>query len=176
MQGKRCVLSSQYDVAMHIPLIKPGRNSPGFPLLLLIVCLSLLLAAQTAHARQAMLLPVAPLQLNQHTVQAEVAATEASRNQGLMFRTSLPPDQGMLFVFQAPTRSCFWMKNTLIPLSIAFIDNDGRIINILDMQPQSLENHCPDRAMQFALEMPQGWFRKAGVRSGDLVSGLPATD
>ncbi|TCV01642.1 hypothetical protein EV686_102355 [Paracandidimonas soli] len=159
----------------QIPFPKPGQKSPGFLLFLLLVFL-FLSQADRAHARQAMLLPTASLTLKQREIRVEVAATDASRNQGLMFRTSLPPDHGMLFAFDTPSRTCFWMKNTLIPLSIAFIDGTGRIINILDMQPHSLDNHCPESAMRYALEMPKGWFRDAGIEAGDKVEGLPAAN
>jgi len=134
------------------------------------------LAANTAYAQERMLLPTTTLTLHQRNILVEVAATEASRNLGLMFRQSLPPDQGMLFVFDAPTAACFWMKNTLIPLSIAFIDETGKIINILDMQPHSLDNHCPADPMRYAVEMPQGWFQQAGVSAGDTIKGIPAAN
>ena len=157
---------------------KPELKRSGFLLFLFALLLgtTLLLANRQVYAQQqqAMLLPTTSLKLQQRQILVEIAATEASRNQGLMFRTSLPDDQGMLFVFDTPSRSCFWMKNTLIPLSIAFIDQAGKIINILDMQPQSLDNHCPAATMQYALEMPQGWFRDAGIQAGDSVQNLPA--
>ncbi len=120
-----------------------------------------------------MLLPTAQIQVGPHTVQAEVAATDASRSYGLMNRASLPADHGMLFVFDALGTPCFWMKNTPLPLSIAFIDPRGVIVNIADMQPHSLDTHCPAAPIAFALEMEQGWFRRHQVKAGTLVSKLP---
>ncbi len=120
-----------------------------------------------------MLLPTAQLQIGPHTVQAEVAATEASRSYGLMNRASLPPDHGMLFVFESVGMPCFWMKNTPLPLSIAFLDTSGRIVNIADMQPYSLDNHCPTGPIAYALEMEQGWFRQRQIKAGSVVTNLP---
>lgn len=160
---------------MRIPFYKPGPQRSGFLVFLAFITLLLLpLAYSNVHAQQRMLLPTTALKLQQHEILVEVAATEASRNQGLMYRTSLGHNQGMLFVFEESSLSCFWMKNTLIPLSIAFIDEQGKIINIMDMQPHSLDNHCPKASMRYALEMPQGWFHKLGIGSGDAVTGLPA--
>lgn len=122
---------------------------------------------------QQMLLPTTELAIGPLRIHAEVAATDASRNHGLMHRTSLPPDQGMLFVFQQPASQCFWMKNTPLPLSIAFIDPQGIILNITDMQPYSTAAHCSSGAALYALEMHQGWFIQRQVRAGQTLSGLP---
>lgn len=122
---------------------------------------------------QAMLLPVAELKIAQYTVQAEVAATEASRSYGLMHRASLLPNHGMLFVFDGAAGHCFWMKNTPLPLSIAFIAADGSILNIADMQPYSEEGHCPTAPALYALEMQQGWFRERKIQAGEQVLNLP---
>lgn len=130
------------------------------------------LALGTAQA-QSMLLPTAEILVGPQKVHVEVAATEAARTQGLMGRPSLPPNQGMLFVFEAPGSVCFWMKNTPLPLSIAFIDAAGKIINIADMQPHTLDSHCPAGPMLYALEMQQGWFRQHQIKAGALVKGLP---
>ncbi|MGB3288397.1 MAG: DUF192 domain-containing protein, partial [Burkholderiaceae bacterium] len=105
--------------------------------------------------------------------QAEVAATDDSRAQGLMNRASLPESHGMLFVFDNPTTTCFWMKNTPLPLSIAFIDVRGTVVNIADMQPRTLDAHCPTAPMLYALEMRQGWFRERLIQAGAAVQGLP---
>src|SRR3546814_3344166 len=99
-----------------------------------------------------MLLPTAQLSIGSHKIQAEVAATDASRANGLMNRASLPENHGMLFVFDGPTTTCFWMKNTPLPLSIAFIDSKGMIVNIADMQPHTLDPHCPKAPVTHALE------------------------
>lgn len=127
----------------------------------------------TSWSQQAMHLPQVQLHVAGHAVQAEIAATEASQRQGLMYRKSLPADHGMLFVFEQAGPFCFWMKNTLVPLSIAFIAADGRIVNIADMQPLSEASHCPAKPVLYALEMQQGWFRHHHVHAGQAVTGIP---
>lgn len=111
-------------------------------------------------------LPMVALQAGIHLVKAEVADDERKRAIGLMFRESLAPNHGMLFVFREKAGHCFWMRNTLIPLSIAFLDDDGTIVNIEDMAPRSEDSHCPKRPVRFALEMEQGWFAKRGLAAG----------
>jgi uncharacterized membrane protein (UPF0127 family) len=111
-------------------------------------------------------LPMVALQAGIHLVKAEVADDERKRAIGLMFRESLAPNHGMLFVFREKAGHCFWMRNTLIPLSIAFLDDDGTIVNIEDMAPRSEDSHCPKRPVRFALEMEQGWFGKRGLAAG----------
>lgn len=120
-----------------------------------------------------MLLPFAELTVGQRTVQAEIARTPEARRRGLMERRSLAPNHGMLFVFDEDDRHCFWMKDTPLPLSIAFIDAQGRIVSIQDMQPHQLQTHCPPQPVRYALEMAQGWFLHAGVLVGDTASPLP---
>ena len=90
-----------------------------------------------------------------------------------MFRTVMPTGDGMLFVFEQPGQQCFWMKNTLIPLSVAFIADDGRIVNIDEMKPQTLDSHCSAKPVRYVLEMNQGWFARKGIKSGFKVSGEP---
>jgi len=113
-----------------------------------------------------------PLKINGHAIRAEVANTDASRRQGLMFRERLDENAGMVFIYEARGRHAMWMKNTLIPLSVAFIDNQGRIINIEEMQPQTEQSHAAAGEASYALEMNQGWFRKRGIKPGDRVVGL----
>lgn len=127
----------------------------------------------TLAAAQPMLLPVTELELGNKKVQAEVAATANSRAYGLMHRQSLLKNHGMLFVFQERAMHCFWMKNTPLPLSIAFIDDDGTILNIADMQPNSLDSHCPAAPARYALEMKQGWFQQHRINAGQTVKYLP---
>lgn len=115
-------------------------------------------------------LPTVTLRVGAHAVQAEHAATPEALREGLMHRTAMAADAGMLFELGEPDIHCFWMKNTLIPLSIAFIDQDGRIIDIQDMQPRSLDPHCPPAPVTQALEMNQGWFTRADVRVGERVT------
>lgn len=133
--------------------------------------LSLLLAAAPALAQQPVLRTV-ELGAGMHLIRAELADSDATRSLGLMQRTSLAPNGGMLFLFGAPGRYCMWMKNTLLPLSVAFIDETGAIVNIEDMRPRTEESHCAERAVPYALEMRQGWFRERGIRAGFRLRGL----
>jgi uncharacterized membrane protein (UPF0127 family) len=103
-------------------------------------------------------------------IQLEIARTEAERARGLMHRTALPDGEGMLFVFDRDQILSFWMKDTLIPLSIAFISYDGRIMEIYDMQPQDLNAIHSGRSVRYALEVPQGWFERAGITAGDRLN------
>ncbi len=130
----------------------------------------LLLGATTATF--AADLPSVELSIKEQRLVAEVAATEATRTTGLMNRFSLQPDHGMLFVFREPQPQAFWMKNTYVPLSIAFIGSDGRILNIADMAPQTETTHPSRGPALFALEMRKGWFAQHGIGEGDLVAGL----
>jgi len=115
------------------------------------------------------MLPIATLQSGIHLIRAEVASSPQQRASGLMFRKSMEPNHGMLFVFPEKAGHCFWMRNTSIPLSIAFLDDDGTIVNIADMQPHSEASHCPLRAVRYALEMEQGWFARRGVEPGSRL-------
>ena len=117
-------------------------------------------------------LPTVELKIKGHRVLAEVAASEESRTTGLMYRFSLKPDSGMLFVFRNPQPLAFWMKNTYVPLSIAFIDAEGRIVNIEDMAPQTEATHSSRGLALYALEMKKGWFAQRGIGAGDRVDGL----
>ena len=118
-------------------------------------------------------LPVAQLSAGMHAVRAEVAADMASRMTGLMHRASMPANAGMLFIFDETTTHCMWMKNTLIPLSVAFLDDAGAIINVEDMQPHSEQSHCARRPARYALEMNRGWFAQRGIKPGLKLGGLP---
>lgn len=131
----------------------------------------MLLAAANAFAQPQPTLPRVQLQAGIHLIHAEVAADNTTRAKGLMFRERLGPNEGMLFVFQAASTQCFWMRNTLVPLSIAFVDDDGSIVNIEDMQPKTEDSHCSARPVRYALEMEQGWFRKKGLAAGARLSG-----
>jgi uncharacterized membrane protein (UPF0127 family) len=113
------------------------------------------------------------LQAGMHVVHAEVARTPLQTQTGMMFRREMAQHEGMLFVFDSPARRCFWMKNTILPLSIAFIADDGRIVNLADMQPQSEASHCATEPVRYALEMNQGWFAKRGVKPGMRIGGTP---
>jgi uncharacterized protein len=124
-------------------------------------------------ARAAGELPVVALTINGQKITAEVATTPEQRATGLMHRFSLRPDHGMLFVFERAEPQAFWMKNTFIPLSIAFIGPDGRIVNIDDMAPQDERLHWSRSRALYALEMRKGWFAERGIKAGDAVLGMP---
>ena len=113
------------------------------------------------------------LSAGMHNIRAEVARTPQQTQTGMMWRREMAPHEGMLFVFDALEKRCFWMKNTLLPLSIAFIADDGRIVSLSDMQPQSEESHCSAEPVRFALEMNQGWFAKRGIKPGFKLKGPP---
>jgi uncharacterized membrane protein (UPF0127 family) len=141
------------------------------PLAALIAALAWLPAAQAQDAPQK--LGTVRLNAGMHLITAEVAQTPDQRQIGLMHRPSMPTNDGMLFVFEAPGMNCFWMRNTLLPLSIAFVADDGTIVNIEDMQPQTDASHCPKKPVRYALEMNQGWFAKRGVQAGQKLGGGP---
>ncbi len=117
-------------------------------------------------------LPTMPLNAGIHLVQAEIANTSETRTIGLMHRKKLGANDGMLFVFPDLARHCMWMRNTLVPLSVAFIDERGVILNIADMQPLNEESHCAAGPARFALEVNQGWFAAKGIKAGARISGI----
>lgn len=118
-------------------------------------------------------LPTTRLTAGIHLITAEVAATDPARMRGLMFRERLAPNSGMLFIFDDKAMQCMWMRNTFVPLSVAFIEDDGSIVNIEDMQPRTEASHCAKRPVRYALEMELGWFARRGLQSGSRLSGLP---
>ena len=124
----------------------------------------------TAHAQTPM--PRMELTAGFYRIEAEVAATQKNRMQGLMHRRSMPPNAGMVFVFTQEERHCMWMRNTFIPLSVAFIDEQGVIINIEDMQPQTENNHCAKVPARYALEMNLGWFAQRAIKPGTKLGGI----
>ena len=132
--------------------------------------LPLLLACLPAAVRAE--LPSVQLAAGMHLIQAEVANSMGTRMEGLMHRKSMPEGSGMVFVFDENATHCMWMKNTLIPLSVAFIDESGAIINIADMQPHSEQSHCATRPARYALEMNKGWFAQRGIKPGAKLRGL----
>ena len=117
-------------------------------------------------------LPAVQLSAGMHLIRAEVADSMGTRMEGLMHRKSMPEGAGMVFVFDELAPHCMWMKNTLIPLSVAFIDQAGAIINIADMQPHSEQSHCAARPARYALEMNKGWFAQRGIKPGARLRGL----
>ncbi len=117
-------------------------------------------------------LPLVQLQSGMYLVKAEVASDYSTRMQGLMMREKMAPNEGMLFVFPDREKQCMWMKNTLLPLSVAFIDEAGVILNIENMQPQTENSHCSAAAARYALEMNLGWFKAKNIKAGSKISGL----
>lgn len=116
-------------------------------------------------------LPRIKLQAGMHQIDTQVAQTPDQRSMGLMFRKDMPQHEGMLFVFEQPAKQCFWMKNTFLPLTAAFVAEDGTIVNLVDMKPQTTDSHCSEKPVRFVLEMNQGWFAKKGLKAGSRVSG-----
>ncbi len=134
---------------------------------------SLLAATLPAAGEEAMRFATSQVKVAGHPLKVEVASTEAQRDRGLMFRKSLGADEGMLFIFDDPGYYAMWMKNTLIPLSVAFIDRDGVILNVEDMKPQTLDAHTAAGPAIYAIETNVGWFARHKVKAGDKVTGLP---
>ena len=130
----------------------------------LLLCLTLALPSAWAEK--------ITLQIGKQTVHAEIADTPQSREHGLMQRNHLCADCGMLFIFEKVGRHSFWMKNTPLPLSIAFITADGTIINIAEMRPNTTDIHNAEEDVLYALEMRSGWFAQGGIKPGDRVQGL----
>ena len=118
-------------------------------------------------------LPTIELKTGIYRIQAELADTPKAREVGLMNRTSMPTNSGMLFVFEQKAGHCFWMNNTKISLSIAFIADDGKIVNIEEMQAETTNNHCPKAAVRYALEMNKQWFSERLIAPGAVIQGLP---
>jgi len=132
------------------------------------------LLACAAFAQEPQLnLPRVKLAAGMHVIDAQVAATPEQRMTGLMHRKEMPQHEGMLFVFEHPAQQCFWMKNTLLPLSVAFVADDGTIVNIDEMQPRTLGSHCSAKPVRYVLEMNKGWFAKKGIKAGARLEGPP---
>ena len=118
-------------------------------------------------------LPQIRLNAGIHNINAELASTPEQREIGLMFRPVMAANDGMLFVFERAGQQCFWMKNTLIPLSVAFVADDGSVVNIEAMKPQTLDGHCSIQPVRYVLEMNDGWFAKRGIKPGSKLHGAP---
>ena len=120
-------------------------------------------------------LPRTKITAGMYLIDTQVAATPEQRSTGLMFRPQMPQSEGMLFIFDHPSEQCFWMKNTLLPLTAAFVADDGTIVNLEDMKPQTTNSHCSKQPVRYVLEMNQGWFDKKGIKAGTKLSGQPFT-
>jgi uncharacterized membrane protein (UPF0127 family) len=164
---------------LRVRTARPARSATRasalislFSVLFLSLSLSLSLPAAAQSVPQPRL-RTETLQVRFFQIVAEIAETPQQRMLGLMGRRSLGAGQGMLFVFDAPEVQCFWMKNTPLPLTIAFIGPQGRVVNMADMEPLSEQSHCSREPVRFALEMERGWFRQRGILEGDAVTGGP---
>ena len=130
-------------------------------------------APAAAQGQPQMNLPRIEITAGMHRIEAQVAASPQERQTGLMHRKEMPAHEGMLFVFEQPATQCFWMKNTLLPLTAAFVEDDGTIANLADMKPQTLDSHCSAKPVRYVLEMNQGWFAKRGIQAGAKLGGAP---
>ena len=146
-------------------------------LLLGVISPTLFLVAATSHAQDdpQMNLQRVKLSAGVYQIDAQVALTPEQRQVGLMFRKDMPQHEGMIFVFEQPTQQCFWMKNTLLPLTAAFVADDGTIVNLADMKPQTTDAHCSEKPVRYVLEMNKGWFEKKGIKAGTKLGGQPFT-
>ena len=134
------------------------------------------IATCLAHAQEPQMeLQRIKLGAGMHQIDAQIAQTTDHRQIGLMWRKNMPINEGMLFIFEQPSQQCFWMKNTLLPLTAAFVADDGTIVNLADMKPQTTDPHCSKKPVRYVLEMNQGWFAKKGIKAGAKLSGLPNT-
>jgi uncharacterized membrane protein (UPF0127 family) len=147
-------------MSFTVPLLRRG-----------LLALALATAAATWAQDQPQNLAATTLKVGMHNIRAQLAITPMQRQIGLMHRREMPSHEGMLFVFDEPSQQCFWMRNTFIPLSIAFLADDGTVVNLADMKPQSDDSHCSAKPVRFVLEMNQGWFVKRGVKPGTRISG-----
>jgi uncharacterized membrane protein (UPF0127 family) len=126
-----------------------------------------------AQSKPQLDLPKIKLSAGMHLIDTQVASTPDQRATGLMFRQEMPQGEGMLFVFEEATPQCFWMKNTLLPLTAAFIADDGTIVNLANMKPQTTDSHCSAKPVRYVLEMNLGWFEKKGLKAGSKLGGPP---
>lgn len=126
---------------------------------------------QVAAQNQPQSLPTVQLTAGIHAIKAMVAQAPEERQMGLMYRRNMGANEGMLFIFETAAVQCFWMRNTPLPLSAAFIDDGGRVVNIADMKPETDDSHCSKKPVRYVLEMNQGWFARHGVNAGDKLGG-----
>ena len=134
-------------------------------------CLSLNTFVVFAQGTPQTQLPKATLNAGMHLIQVQLAQDFEQRQIGLMWRKEMPQNEGMLFVFDQPAVQCFWMRNTLIPLTAAFVADDGIIVNLIDMKPMNDASHCSQKPVRFVLEMNQGWFTKRNIQAGFKLTG-----
>jgi hypothetical protein len=156
-----------------MPLTTDSGKPRNRGLAFLLSCLALTASSALAQNAPQTNLPRAKLSAGMHQIDAQLALTPEQRQIGLMFRKDMPQTEGMLFVFEQPAQQCFWMKNTLLPLTAAFVADDGIIVNLADMKPQTTDSHCSEKPVRYVLEMNAGWFAKKGIKAGSRLSGQP---
>lgn len=139
----------------------------------LLLCLCCLFPGWSWAQQPQLQLPRTKLSAGMHLLDVQVAHTPQERQIGLMFRKDMPQHEGMLFIFEQAATQCFWMRNTLIPLTAAFVADDGTIVNLADMKPQSDDSHCSAKPVRYVLEMNQGWFSKRNIQAGFKLGGGP---
>jgi len=156
------------------PLHRATRLRSAALTVLLAAPLAVLLSLPTvrAIAAPAAALPTVELTAGIHLIHAELADNDSARMRGLMYRESLAPNHGMLFIFDETANHCMWMRNTVLPLSVAFIDNDGTIVNIEEMKARTDDTHCARHGVHYALEMAAGWYKAHGLSSGSVIKGI----
>ena len=147
--------------------------SVKLPFAPVLAALCLVLPAAQAQTGPQPRLPTIDLQAGMHIIKTELAISPEQQATGMMFRREMGTNEGMLFVNDEPAQRCFWMRNTLVPLSIAFLADDGTVVNVADMEPQSERSHCSAKPVRFALEMNRGWFAKRGIKAGSQLKGRP---
>lgn len=149
---------------MPRPLLSSSR--------LLMAGLISLAAALPASAQNQPQMNLQRVEINagMHRIDAQVAQSPQERQTGLMYRKEMPAHEGMIFVFEQPATQCFWMKNTLLPLTAAFVADDGTIVNLADMKPQTEDSHCSAKPVRYVLEMNQGWFAQKGIKAGSKLT------
>lgn len=138
-----------------------------------LLALSIVCVSALAQEGPQMNLPRTALTAGIYQIDTQLALTPEQREIGLMFRRDMPQQEGMLFVFEQPGTQCFWMKNTILPLTAAFVDDHGVIVNLADMKPQTTDSHCSDKPVRYVLEMNVGWFAKKGIKAGAKLGGKP---
>ena len=153
-----------FYASLHRPMTRPWR-------LLGVLALTWLSFNAVSQTGPQLNLPRTQLLAGMHRLDVQLAQTPEQRQIGLMWRKDMPQHEGMLFVFEQATTQCFWMRNTLIPLTAAFVEDDGTIVNLADMQPQKDDSHCSSKPVRFVLEMNQGWFAKRQIKAGYKLGG-----
>ena len=149
--------------SFNFPLTKPVAA--------LVLALPAFIGSASAQPTPQTNLPRLTLSAGIHQFEVQLATTQQQQEIGLMFRTTMPQGEGMLFVFPEARKQCFWMKNTHLPLTAAFVAEDGTIVNLEDMKPQTTDSHCSSKPVPYVLEMNQGWFAKKGIKAGTRLSG-----